>query len=149
DMLAAPSTEGLYAGAVAQSFGVTPMQTLDAAERAGVAFAGGAGARELEALRALPAEALLARDLAQPHPWMPIVAGDFLPRPVRETFAAGRQHRVPLLTGWNADEGTTFIPPGDVAPDALRARLQRRLGALAGEAERFYPAGDGAQARAS
>ena len=149
DMMATPATRGLFAKAAAQSFGIARMPSLAEAERAGAAFAERIGATTPAALRALPAETLLARYLEQPERWMPIVDGDFLQRPVRETFAEGRQQRVPFLTGWNADEGTTFVPPGPLDPAAFDARLVARFGAEASAARTLYPANDPQQARTS
>ena len=38
----------------------------------------------------------------------PVVDGHFLPRPPAAIFAAGAQNDVPLLAGWNKDEGFNF-----------------------------------------
>ena len=76
---------------------------------------------------------------------MPIVDGAFIERPVREIFAEGRQDAVPFMTGWNADEGTTF--PAAADPAALRERLQARFGERARDAEALYPCHDDASAR--
>jgi len=153
-MLASSHTQGLYTRAIAQSFGIARMPGLQEAERSGLAFAARLGiagddARALAQLRALPAEELLARYLEQDERFMPIADGAFLERPVRDTFAHGRQRAVPLLIGWNADEGTTFVPPAPVDPAAFRARLAARFGAATGEAERLYPARTPQEARAS
>ena len=104
DMMAAPRTRGLFTRAIAQSFGVTQMNTLAEAERSGAAFAERIGAADPAALRELDGETLLARHTETSERWMPIVDGDFIERHVRATFAEGRQAPVPLLTGWNADE---------------------------------------------
>jgi len=145
DMLASRRTQGLFARAIAQSFGIARMPKLDEAERSGVAFASragtsGLGAHAVAHLRSLSAEELLARYLEQSERFMPIADGAFLDRTVRDTFALGGQQAVPLLIGWNADEGTTFIPPGPVDPSAFRQRLETRFGADAREAERLWPA---------
>jgi para-nitrobenzyl esterase len=147
DLMAASSMRGLFAGAIAQSFGVTPMATLAAAEQSGLAFAERVAIHDLAALRELPAETLLARYLEGSERWMPIVDGAFIERPVIETFATQREQRVSLLTGWNRDEGTTFPAAADVA--ALRARLAARFGPHARDAESFYPLATDAAARAS
>jgi para-nitrobenzyl esterase len=148
DLLAAPRTKGLYARAIAQSFGVTSMPTRTAAEADGAQFGRAIGVPTLAGLRALDGRDLLARYLAQPQRWMPIVDGDFITQPVTETFAAGRQARVPLLTGWNADEGTTFTAMATDDPAVLRERLAKRYGAQASTAARLYPATTAAEARA-
>ncbi len=147
DLMATTRTRGLFAGAIAQSFGVTPMATLAEAEQSGLAFAERVGAQDLDTLRALPAETLLARYLERSERWMPIVDGVFIERPVIETFATQREQRVPLLTGWNRDEGTTFPAAADGA--ALRARLTRRFGPRGRDAEALYPLANDAEARAS
>ncbi len=147
DLMAAPRARGLFARAVAQSFGVTPMRTRAEAEFAGRAFAAGVGAGDIAALRALPAETLLARYLEQSERWMPIVDGTFIERPVIETFDAGLEQALPLLTGWNRDEGTAF--PGADDSAAFASRLARRFGARAADAERLYPWANDAEARAA
>jgi len=147
DLMAAPSLRGLFARAVAQSFGVTPMPTIAEAERSGAAFAERVGAAGMGALRQLDAETLLARYQESGERWMPIVDGDFIARPVRATFEEGREAPVPLLTGWNADEGTTF--PAAAGAANLRERLRARFGGRAAVAERFYPCTDDAAARSA
>jgi para-nitrobenzyl esterase len=147
DLMTAAPTRGLFARAIAQSFGIARMSLLADAERSGSAFAERIGAADLAQLRGLDGETLLARYLERSERWMPIVDGAFIERPVRETFAAGRQHAVPFLTGWNADEGTTFPAAADAA--ALRSRLQVRFGAHAAEAQQLYPAKSDAEARAA
>ena len=125
DLMAAPRVRGLFARAIAQSFGVTPMATLAEAERSGAAFAERIGAAGTRELRQLDAETLLARYQESGERWMPIVDGDFIAGPVRATFAEGREAPVPLLTGWNADEGTTFPAAADAA--GLRGRSARAV----------------------
>jgi para-nitrobenzyl esterase len=111
------------------------MATLAAAEKSGRAFAEHVGAPDANALRAMSGEALLARYLDRASRWMPIVDGALIARPVIETFATQREQRVPLLIGWNRDEGTTFPAAADAAE--LRARLAARFGPHAGAAEAF------------
>jgi para-nitrobenzyl esterase len=147
DMMAAPRTRGLFTRAVAQSFGITRMRTLAEAERSGAAFAARIGVSNLAGLRDIDAKTLLERFLEQPERWMPIVDGDVIEQPVRQTFAEGRQAAVPFLTGWNANEGTTFAATAGVAE--MRERLRASFGDRAGEAEALYPCGSDGQARAS
>jgi para-nitrobenzyl esterase len=146
DMMAAPQTRDLFAKAIAQSFGVTDMATLAQAEEAGAAFAQTL-ARNVAALRALSAQDLLQACLDHQARFWPIAEGWFMPEPVRDIFAAGGQRRVPFLSGWNADEGTTFGYAHSAA--SFRRRLAEQFGIRSAEAERLYPARDDAQARAS
>jgi para-nitrobenzyl esterase len=147
DMMAAPRARGLFARAIAQSFGITRMNTLAEAEWSGAAFGERVGAAGPAELRELDAETLLARYLERPERWMPIVDGQFIERPVRATFAAGQQAPVPFLTGWNANEGTTFPAAADAAE--LRRRLRASFGERAAEAEKFYPCSSNGKARAA
>ncbi|CAN5475598.1 carboxylesterase family protein [soil metagenome] len=147
NMMASPRTEGLYAHAIAQSFGVTGMESLADAERSGAAFAESIGATTAEALRAVPAQELLDSYLARPERWMPIADGDFIARPVREIFAAGEQVAVPLLTGWNADEGSTFGFSRDLA--SFEDKLAKRFGDRLAQAQKLYPATTDAGAKAA
>ena len=121
-LMASPEAHGLFRHAVAQSFGIGAADSLAAAEKKGKDFAEGAGAGTIPALRTLDAEALLARYMAQPERFMPIVDGRFLPKALAEVFAAGEQQPVPLLTGWNRDEGSTFPPAiGKIFPAGVYA----------------------------
>ncbi|HMC16457.1 MAG TPA: carboxylesterase family protein, partial [Albitalea sp.] len=146
DMMAAPRARGLFARAVAQSFGVSDMPSLQQAEAFGAAFTERLGS-DIAALRELDGAALLQAYLDQPERWMPIVDGELITHPVRETFERGDEARVPLLTGWNADEGTTFPAASGIAE--LRERLEARFGQRAAAAEQYYPHRNDAEARAS
>ncbi|MGJ7509067.1 carboxylesterase/lipase family protein [Variovorax sp. GT1P44] len=141
-LMASPEAQGLFKHAIAQSFGISPTGSLAKAEERGVHFAGGAGT--IASLRALSADAVLERYLAQSSRFMPIADGKFLPKPLADIFAAGEQQAVPLLTGWNRDEGTTF--PAASNAEAFRAQLRTRFGERATAAEALYPAGSDAEA---
>ena len=80
--------------------------SLDDAERTGREFMRHAGAGSLAELRSMPAEQILA---ASPGlGFRPLVDGHFLPRSPAAIFAEGAQNDVPLLAGWNKDEGFNF-----------------------------------------
>jgi para-nitrobenzyl esterase len=145
DLMASREAQGLFAQAVSQSFGVTPMRTLEEAEQSGARFSGMLQAARVDDLRSLHPQRLLEVYLRQPDRWMPIADGRFLRAPVIELFARGEQQRVPLLTGWNADEGTTFAAAASVS--AFRAELARRFGERAAEAQELYPAETDREAR--
>ena len=73
-------------------------------------------AESLVQLRALPADQLLTAE-KDGSGFGPDVDGYFLPQSPSAIFAAGRQNDVPLLAGWNHDEGgngkaTTITPTG-------------------------------------
>lgn len=116
-LLAAPRARGLYARAIMQSGGSS---LTDRGDRAQALERGAALARELgtpadatalAALRALPAERVLAaaQTVYAGQYFDPVVDGDSVPEPARAAIAAGRLAPVPLLIGTNADEWSMYI----------------------------------------
>ena len=154
--MASPLARGLFHRAIGESGAMFPTPSrapasLADAEAAGLEFAKTAKASSLAELRALSAEDILAA--APDLGFRPIVDGYFLPRPPAAIFAEGAQNDVPLMAGWNKDEGFNFtLLQGDDAdrpyPDLVRALFGDR----SDEALRHYPAGtpelDKASARA-
>jgi para-nitrobenzyl esterase len=110
-LTASPLAKGLFRRAIAQSGGVFEPLELDplfspaGAAEAGQRFAARAGAKTIAELRNLPVDALLN---VRFHPQFNI-DGHALTAPPYDTYAAGRQHKVDLLLGTNADEGTFFL----------------------------------------
>ena len=108
--VASPLAQGLFQKAIGESGSLlgdslAPL-TLANAETQGTTFANAAGATSLEALRAKSADELLQtqskdRDLQ----YSAVVDGYFLPGSIFSIYASGHQSHVPLLAGWNADEG--------------------------------------------
>jgi para-nitrobenzyl esterase len=112
-------------------------------------FGQSAGAHGVVALMASPeARGLFRQAIAQSFGISP-TEGLAVAEAQGARFAveAGEQQAVPLLTGWNCDEGTAF--PAAASAEAFRAHLKKRFGERVAEAEAFYPAGDDAQAAAS
>jgi para-nitrobenzyl esterase len=109
-LMTSPLTRTQFAGAIGESGGVMPPtfrpKSLGEATKEGDAFAVAAGAPSLAALRAMPAEALLAAQGAQRFRADFIVDGQFLTEAPIDTYAAGRAARVPLLVGANSQEGS-------------------------------------------
>jgi para-nitrobenzyl esterase len=108
DLLASPLAAGLISGAIAESGSSIgpPLKSLASAEREGEAFAKAHGATSLADLRALPAEALLPTSTG-PSRFGPIVDGWSLPEDPMAAIAAGHSMDVPILTGMQADEGSS------------------------------------------
>jgi para-nitrobenzyl esterase len=110
-----PLAKGLFQRAIAESgtTAIDPRETgrLDksAADARGVALGQALNAPHLADLRKLDTETVIAQ------PWSPhLVADDYLIRSDMTTaYQAGEPSRVPLLLGWNADEGK------DLAGEAL------------------------------
>ena len=104
------------------------------------------GVTTLAELRALPAQKLV--DAFSPPQNRdfdfgdPDVDGYFLPEPVPAIFAAGKQNDVPLLAGWNHDEGSfeVVFSPQKPTPDSLKANAQKEFGDKAPEFLKLYPA---------
>ena len=155
-LMASPLAKGLFARAIGESGAMFPSPSrapapLAKAEAAGLDFMRKVGANSLAELRAAPADAILAA--APGLGFRPIIDGWFLPRRPAEIFAAGEQSDVPLMAGWNKDEGFNFtLLQGD---DAKRpyAELVRAIFCERTEAAlQLYPGGspeaDAASARA-
>jgi para-nitrobenzyl esterase len=118
------------------------------AEAAGLDFMRKIGAHSLAELRAIPADAILAA--APGLGFRPIIDGWFLPRSPAEIFAAVEQSDVPLMAGWNKDEGFNFtlLQGADANrpyPDLARAIFGERTEALL----QHYPDGSPDAAAAS
>ena len=144
-LMASRLAKGLFARAIGESGAMfaTPSrwpQPRAAAEAAGLAFMRKVGAKSLAELRAAPAETILAA--APGLGYRPIVDGYYLTKPPAEIFAAGEQSDVPLMAGWNGDEGFNFsLPQGDKASRVYPDLVREIFGARANEALRLYPAG--------
>lgn len=112
--IASPLSKGSIARAIGESgapfsAGTLPYPSLAQAEVADADFARTAFATEdLSALRKLSVADVLAASTSSSnhHPrFGPIVDGYFLPKSVADIYAAGEQAHIPVLAGWNADEG--------------------------------------------
>jgi para-nitrobenzyl esterase len=155
-LMASPLAKGLFKRVIGESGAMfaSPSRApapLAEAEAAGLGFMRKVGANSLAELRAVPADAILAA--APGLGFRPIVDGCFLPHPPAEIFAAGEHSDVPLMAGWNKDEGFNFtLMQGPDAhrpyPELVRSVFRERTEA----ALRLYPSGspetDAASARA-
>jgi para-nitrobenzyl esterase len=155
-LMTSPLAKGLFHQVIGQSGGVfIPPEAspagasflLNGAERAGVQLATALGARDLAAMRALPASVILAQQKRGADHF--ILDGHVLPREPYEVFSTGQQHQIPVLLGWNADEGTSFFDGRTVRGATFAADLRRDFGTLPAPLLAAYPATSDAQARAS
>jgi para-nitrobenzyl esterase len=102
----------------------------------------------LKELRAMPSEKLedvsfkAAKEQNGKRRFFQSVDGYFLPQPASAIFAAGKQNDVPLLAGWNRDEGSfqSLESPVDHAKENLNATANKQFGDKAEEFLRSYPA---------
>jgi len=138
-LVASPLTKGLIhraiaesGGAVLSSSGLARGGDLKAAEEAGVKFAESLGATSITELRAKSAEEILNGR----GPGAPIVDGYFLPESVGEIFAQGKQNDVPVILGWNQDEGFGGAP---VPADQFKERAKQMFGDKAEEFLQKFP----------
>jgi para-nitrobenzyl esterase len=113
------------------------------------------GVQTLAELRAVPAEKLLDAFFKpggeNNFAFGPDVDGYFLPESTLAIFTAGKQNDVPLLAGWNHDEGSFEIAfnPKKPTVDSMKETAQKEFGARADEFLRLYPATTDAQAQRS
>lgn len=154
--VASPLAKGLFARGIGESgsnFGTPDRRetTLTKAEDTGQKFAAAIGANSLEALRAMPANQLLdaaIKDRNQFRFW-PDIDGYFLPETMEAIYDAGKESHVPLMAGWNANEGGIGggKPPATV--QSWTAQAHEMFGDKAAEFLKVYPAANDGEARAS
>jgi para-nitrobenzyl esterase len=109
----------------------------------------------LKEMRAIPAQRILDASLKERNGgrprFAPDVDGYFLPALVPTIFAEGKQSDVPLLAGWNHDEGSGEIAhaPQLSAMDRMKIEAAKAFGTKAEEFLRLYPADSDAMAERS
>ncbi len=134
---ASPLGKGLFQKAIGESGAVfsNPFTTLAKAEEAGVEYGKSLNAPSLAGLRKISAEDLMKTPYGV---WGAIVDGYVLPEQVAAIFAAGKENKVPLLTGWNQEEFKFF---GDVkTAEAFKKDMNDTYGPDAQSALENYPA---------
>jgi para-nitrobenzyl esterase len=154
-LMASPLAKGLFQRAIGESgafFGATmALKPHAETEQANAKWAETTfGAASLEKLRALPADQLLQAALkAGQIRFAPNIDGYYLTEPVAATFAAGKQAQVPLLAGWNLDEGSyrTFFGGQPPTAESYAARARTQFGDKAPAFLKVYAAGTDAEAK--
>jgi para-nitrobenzyl esterase len=156
-LMASPLAKGLFQKAIGESGAAffssgLPFDPLAVREEKDSKLVGSTfGVHTLAELRALPAQKLLDA-FGKPGPtafaFGPDVDGYFLPESVPAIFGAGKQNDVPLLAGWNRDEGSFEIVFNSQKPTvgSMKATAQKEFGVKAAEFLRLYPADTDAQA---
>lgn len=137
-LVASPLAKGLFNKAIAESgasfinsFGNT---TLQQAEDNGIKTATSLKASSIEDLRQLPASELMKAQSMRGV----IIDGYVLPRSIAEIFAANKENKVALLTGWNENEGLVF---GAIKKaDEYKKQIEQQYGNDAPTALQYYPA---------
>ena len=146
ELMASPMSKDLFARAIGESGGAfsatsLSMSTLAEAEKKDAEYAASIGAPTLAALRAMSADDLLKATMKPGRTgFSPVMDGYFFPQDVPAIYAAGKQAHVPLLAGWNLNEGGT-APQSKATVESFTADAQKNFGARAAEFLKLYPAG--------
>ena len=156
-LMASPLAQGLFHRAIGESgayFSTTlALKTRTDTEKENLNFARSTlGTTSLEALRAKSASDVLAASSNQTMVYFaPNIDGYFLPEDVYSIYAKGKQSRVPLLAGWNADEGDPRSFFENLAPTARNyaVRAAAIFGDRAAEFLNLYPGTTDAEAQRS
>ncbi|HPJ80000.1 MAG TPA: carboxylesterase family protein, partial [Prolixibacteraceae bacterium] len=153
-LCASPLAKGLFHGAISQSggsFGPTRpvtfpgenMKTLEQAEQAGVEYVNKTGAASLADLRKMDADKL-PMEWGMGNAW-PIVDGYVIPDDQHRMYEAGNYNDVPVLIGYNSDEGLSF--PSGRTPEEAIAGVKKRFGPYADTLMQAYPFGENSVSR--
>jgi para-nitrobenzyl esterase len=155
-LMASPLAQGLFHRAIGESGaffsrggGALAPSDLAASEATGVKFAESLGATSLAALRARPADEVLQTALKGPGRWFsPTIDGHVLPQPPQVIYGQGKQSRVPLLAGWNADEIRASVVLGKekTTKAGFLERTRKQFGTDADKVLEHYPAGSDEEA---
>ena len=157
-LVASPAAKGLFQRAIAESGNysvpLNESETASAdrktAEAQGAAFLKAHGAANIADLRRMDADTLIHQA------WAPriIVDGHVLREDMTTTYRHHRQNDVPILVGWNADEGKDLAPEILATGDFTAANHKMLVGKLLGHKPSeallaAYPGQTDAEARAS
>jgi para-nitrobenzyl esterase len=149
--MASPLSKNLIAGAIGESgslLGTLPPVALNKAEENGLEFAKAVGAHSLAELRALPADSVLkAATRYGAFRFRMTVDGYFLPKDPFAIYQAGEEAHVPLLVGWNSQEGNYPSILGNDQPtkENFEKAVQKLYGDKAAEVLKVYAANSDAE----
>lgn len=145
-LCASPLAKGLFHGAISQSggsFGPTRpttfpgenMKTLKQAEQDGVAYMERVRASSIAELRKIEPDSL-PLGMGMGGAW-PIVDGYVIPDDQYKLYESGKYNDVPVLIGYNSDEGLSF--PLGRTPEEYIAGMKNRFGPYAEDLLAAYP----------
>lgn len=148
-LCASPLAKGLFHGAISQSggsFGPTRpttfpgenMKTLKQAEIDGEAFTQKAGVSSIAELRKIEADKLPS-GWGMPGGW-PIIDGYVIPDDQHRLYEAGKYNDIPVLVGYNSDEGASFSR--ERTPEEYITGVKTRYGRYAEDLIKAYPVGE-------
>lgn len=148
-LCASPLAKGLFQGAISESggsFGPTRpttfpgenMKTLQQAEADGVDYAQKVGVSSIAELRKIEADKL-PLGMGMGGGW-PITDGYVIPDDQHKMYETGNYNDVPVLIGYNSDEGASFSR--EKTPEEYYAGVKARYGSFADDLIKAYPAGE-------
>lgn len=149
-LMASPLTQGLFNKAIGESGGALGPglggETADEVAPVDEKWVRSLDATSLANLRTLTAETILAASRKPGAPrFAPVVDGKVLTEPIAQTYAEGKQAHIPLLAGWNRDEGS-FSAEHGMTVTQWKSEAEKRFGENAARFLELYPAADDAQA---
>jgi para-nitrobenzyl esterase len=147
-LMASPLSKGLIHRAIGESgafFGKTlGPKSLAESEQRDAIFAESLGLKSIGQLRALSAQRILdAARSGNNSLFEPSVDGYFMPSRAYDIYAKSEQAHVPLLAGWNRDEGSyqQFFGTEQVIEENFAAKIRQKFGEAAEEAMKLFPGG--------
>lgn len=151
-LMASPMAQGLFQKAIGESGAAFPSamnlggETVEERAKTEDPWVVSLGAHSLAELRAIPTDKILQAAMQKGAPrFSPVLDGRLLVEPVSETYAQGKQAHVPLLAGWNADEGS-FMAMRGMTVDQWKAMAESQFKDRAAEFLKLYPGDTDAQA---
>jgi para-nitrobenzyl esterase len=152
-LMASPLSRNLFQKAIGESgafFPASPtagmqLRPVSVTEQTGVKFAESVGAKSLAELRAKSAGELLQAAAAKFNngfAFGPNADGYYLPTDALSIYTKREQAKVPLLAGWNADEGKAqvLLSPQKTTAASFKEMAEKRFGSNAAEFLKLYPA---------
>jgi para-nitrobenzyl esterase len=146
-LVVSPMAKGLFNKAIAQSGGMffkesDPEQSLKAANERGRRLTEKLGIKSIAGFRAISADSVL-----KIQSQVDIVIDNIVIPPFYETFVAGKQNDVSLISGWNADDGVSFGPPPTA--EQFKVGAKNQYGDKADAYLKYFPANTDAEAAQS
>jgi para-nitrobenzyl esterase len=151
-LMASPLSRDLFQKALGESGAFFPdkqggtlqLRPHSETEQIGVKFAASLGASSLAQLRDMPADKLLQSNakIAGGFQFGPNIDGYFFTEEPANVYAQGAQSHVPLLAGWNADEGKMMVlfNPHKPTAKSFAEEARARFGDDAAGFLKLYPA---------
>ena len=139
-LVASPLSKGLFQKAIAESGGLFSadgrLLSLTEAEKKGEEWMQKTGITSIDQLRSLSADSL--QKLSASFGASPVIDGYVLPKDVYAIFNNDEQNDIPVLTGWNAEDG---FPSATVDSAGYTAQAKEKYGSFADAYLQAFPGG--------